>query len=440
MSDVQSIRRAILDDILNRTIPGKAIVILGPRRAGKSHLLREIVALSKEEYIFLNGEDAAVARLLGDRTYTNYGMLIGQHKLLVIDEAQKIPNIGPSLKFLVDSFPDLKIIATGSSMFDLDQNLGEPLTGRKQTYHLYPFAQMELNQVERAVAIKSNLEDRLIFGSYPELQRMSTREEKAEYLKEIVNSYLLKDILALDSIRNSQKIYDLLRLLALQVGQQVSLAELGNAVGMSKNTVERYFDLLEKCFVIQRVQGFSRNMRKEIVKMSKWYFLDNGIRNTIIANHNPLALRTDTGALWENYLVMERMKYQSIKRMLVHNYFWRTYDQQELDWVEDRGGKLYGFEFKWNENKIAKVPSGWASAYPDAVYSVINPSNYLQWISGDGMSSEEKMLVSDIVKPKKAKTKKKSESKKRTSSSVKAKKKKGSDKVTGADAKKRKKK
>ncbi len=417
MSDVQNIRRAILDDILNRAIPGKAIVILGPRRAGKSHLLREIVSLSKEEYIFLNGEDAAVARLLGDRTYTNYGMLIGQHRLLVIDEAQKIPNIGPALKFMVDSFSDLKIIATGSSMFDLDQNLGEPLTGRKQTYHLYPFAQMELGQVESAVAVKSKLEDRLIFGSYPELQRMQSREDKAEYLKEIVNSYLLKDILALDSIRNSQKIYDLLRLLALQVGQQVSLAELGNAVGMSKNTVERYFDLLEKCFVIQRVQGFSRNMRKEIVKMSKWYFLDNGIRNTIIANHNPLALRTDTGALWENYLVMERMKYQSIKRMLVHNYFWRTYDQQELDWVEDRGGKLYGYEFKWSESKVPKAPSSWLSAYPDAVYSVINPSNYMQWISSDGMSAEENLVVKELAKVKLPKRLKKPVLKERTSSS-----------------------
>lgn len=389
MNALPYIRRTVFDQLIRDIQPGKVMVILGPRRSGKSHLLKVYLDQFKNNYLFLNGEDAAVGNVIGTRTFTNYHSLIDDNKLLVIDEAQKIQGIGAALKFMVDSFPKLKIIVTGSSMFDLDQNVGEPLTGRKQTFHLYPFSQMELMQVENAVQIQSNLEDRLIFGSYPELLKLASREQKAEYLKEIVNSYLLRDILALDSIRNSQKIYDLLRLLAFQVGKQVSLQELGNSVGMSKNTVERYFDLLTKCFVIHRVQGFSRNLRKEMTKMAKWYFLDNGIRNTIIANHNPLAFRADVGELWENYLVMERLKFQSGTRMLANNFFWRTHDQQELDWLEDRGGKLYGYEFKWNVNKNPKAPAAWSGTYPDAMYSVINPSNYLQWITGKGMSAEE---------------------------------------------------
>lgn len=396
MSNSVNIRRAIQDRIFQRMRPGKAVVILGPRRSGKSHLLKEILSQFKGRYIFLNGEDVAVASLLRRQTFTSYFSLLHDNELVLIDEAQKIPGIGNALKFMVDSFPDVKVIATGSSMFDLDQNVGEPLTGRKTTFHLYPFAQQELNQIQDSVAIQSSLEDRLIFGSYPELLKLNSREDKAEYLQEIVNSYLLKDILALDSIRNSQKIFDLLRLLAFQVGAEVSLEELGKMVGMSKNTVERYFDLLSKCFVIQRVQGFSRNLRKEIVKTSKWYFTDNGIRNTIIANLNPLYLRDDTGALWENYMVTERLKYQANTGMLVNNFFWRTYDQQELDWIEDRGGQLYGYEFKWNANKTPKVPVAWANNYPGALFSVVNPSNYIAWITGDGMTSEEKLYQKNL--------------------------------------------
>lgn len=423
MSPLNDIQRTILQHLINNTQAGKVMLVLGPRRAGKSHLLHAFLDKWKGTYLFLNGEDEAVGRLIASRTFTNYAGLIGDNQLLIIDEAQKIQGIGPALKFMVDSFPDLKIIATGSSMFDLEQNLGEPLTGRKITYHLFPFAQDELMQIENAVTVNANLEDRLIFGSYPELQKLSSREQKAEYLKEIVNSYLLKDILSLDNIRNSQKIYDLLRLLAFQVGSLVSLQEIGNTIGMSKNTVERYMDLLSKCFVIQRVGGFSRNGRSEITKMAKWYFFDNGIRNTLIANHNPMQFRGDAGPLWENYIVMERLKYQSNTRMLVNNFFWRTHEQQELDWVEDRGGKLYGFEFKWGADKFPKVPPAWARTYPDAMYSVINPSNYLQWITSTGLTDEETaLIVKPKVKKKSAgKAKKKVLKKKPTSSLVKPK-------------------
>lgn len=420
MSGDYRIYRTVLDQLINKIRPGKVMLILGPRRAGKSHLLDAYVAQTNDRYIFLNGEDDAVGRLIGTRTFTNYASLIGDNKLLIIDEAQKIQGIGPALKFLVDSFPDLKIIATGSSMFDLDQKLGEPLTGRQMVFNLFPFSQLELSQAENVIDTQANLESRLIYGSYPELVNLPTHQQKAEYLKEIVNSYLLKDVLALDSIRNSQKIYDLLRLLALQLGQQVSLQELGAKVGMSKNTVERYLDLMEKCFVIKRVHGFSRNLRNEITKMSKWYFLDNGIRNAIISNLNPLVLRGDVGALWENYLVMERLKYQSDTRMLVNNYFWRTHNQQELDWVEDRGGKLHGFEFKWSPNKTPRVPSAWTDGYPGALFSTINSANYLSWITGDGMSAEEVALLPKQKPVKKsAKKAKKKVSKKKPASSLK---------------------
>ncbi|MEO5644843.1 MAG: ATP-binding protein [Bacteroidia bacterium] len=419
MDKTQTIKRALFDSLVKKILPGKVVVILGPRRTGKSFLLKQILSVVKEKYLLLNGEDNAVVELLQNRRVSNYKKMLGDVRLLVIDEAQKIPGIGFALKLMVDEIEDLKIIATGSSMFDLDQNIGEPLTGRKNTFYLFPLAQMELDQVENAVDIKNNLEDRLIFGSYPELQKLESREAKAEYLKEIVNSYLLKDILSLDSIRNSTKIHDLLRLLALQVGKEVSLEELGRQTGMSKNTVERYFDLLTKVFVIYRVQGFSRNLRKEIVKMSKWYFYDNGIRNTIIANHNPLHLRADVGELWENYLLSERLKFQSYNNVLVNNYFWRTYARQELDWVEDRGGKLYGYEFKWSENKTPKVPSGWIENYPNADFTVINSGNYLDWITGKSdlfFPATEKKKKKGIIKKEKGIVKKNIPHKKPTKS------------------------
>ena len=228
---------------------------------------------------------------------------------------------------------------------------------------------------------KGNLRTRLIYGNYPELIHKSGNEGKAEYLREVINSYLLKDILAFENIRNSDKIVALLRLIAFQIGGEVSLQELGTQLSMSKNTVEKYLDLLSKVFVIHKVGGFSRNLRKEITKNSRWYFYDNGLRNLLIANVNPIELRNDIGILWENYIISERIKFQRYNKMIVNNYFWRTYDQQEIDWVEERGGNLYGYEFKWNPKKRVKVPGAWKKQYKEAKFEVINQENYLNWIT-----------------------------------------------------------
>jgi predicted AAA+ superfamily ATPase len=230
------------------------------------------------------------------------------------------------------------------------------------------------------VVTKSRPADRLVFGNYPELWHLESDSEKAEYLLGMVSSYLLKDILEFNGIRNAAKVSDLLRLIAFQPGKEVSLDELSKHLGISKNTVDRYLDLLQKVIVIQKIPGFSRNLRKEVTRHSRYYFTDNGIRNALINNFNPLALRNDTGELWENYVIMERIKFQSYHQLPSKSYFWRTYQQQEIDWVEDRGGKLYAYEIKWNENRKSKVPSAWANSYPDASFEVITPSTYLNWI------------------------------------------------------------
>ncbi len=374
-------KRAIQDALLKKLRPNKVLVLIGPRRIGKTILIRQLLELQQEPYLLLNGEDSGVQLTLKERNAENYSRLLAGKKLLVIDEAQKIPDIGHILKLMIDEIKGLKILVTGSSAFDLDNKLGEPLTGRRITFQLFPLAQMELSETENLVQTRNRLEDRMVFGSYPEILLYDAPEEKAAYLKELVNSYLLKDILSYDNIRNSVKILDLLRLLAFQTGKEVSLEELGKQLQISKNTVERYLDLLSKVFVVYRLQGFSRNLRKEITKSSKWYFYDNGIRNVLMANLNPLALRNDTGELWENYLLSERLKYQAYSGMLVNNYFWRTYQQQEIDWVEDRGGKLYAYELKWSLSKKLNAPSAWREGYPKEKFEVISPENYLKWIS-----------------------------------------------------------
>lgn len=224
------------------------------------------------------------------------------------------------------------------------------------------------------------MRERLVFGNYPELLQIKNRNDKTDYLREMVNAYLLKDILAFERIRNADKILNLLRLIAFQVGSEVSYQELGQQLSMSKNTVENYLDLLSKVFVLHKLSGFSRNLRKEVSKSNKWYFYDNGLRNLIIANLNPLEIRNDIGQLWENYIISERLKYQKYNRMVVNNYFWRTYDQQEIDWVEERDGKLFGYEFKWMHNKKLKIPNSWQSTYAEAEYEIINADNYLNWL------------------------------------------------------------
>ncbi len=375
------IERAISKKLLKQLVPNKVVVLLGARRIGKTSLLKYLTPMIAESILQLNGEDSATVQVLKQRTVENYKRLLSKHKILIIDEAQKIPDIGQILKLMVDEIEGIRIIATGSSMFDLSNKLGEPLTGRKITFQMYPLAQMEYMTEENLIQTHANLEERLIYGSYPELLQNKSNEEKAAYLKELVNSYLLKDILEHDGVRNSGKLIDLLRLVAFQIGKEVSLDELGRQLGMNKNTVDKYLDLLSKVFVIYKVQGFSRNLRKEITKSSKWYFYDNGIRNTLIANFNPISIRNDIGELWENYLLSERIKYQQYTGMIVNNYFWRTYQKQEIDWVEERGGKLYAYEIKWKADKKVKVPGAWKEGYPESKFEVITSANYLDWIT-----------------------------------------------------------
>ncbi|GEC70718.1 hypothetical protein SAMN05443543_102346 [Flavobacterium flevense] len=371
-----------IDTIFDKKVlPNKVLILLGARRVGKTAFIKNYLsAIPKEDYLQLNGEDIHDADLLKERSVANYKRLLANVKVLVIDEAQNIPEIGLILKLIVDSIEDIKIIATGSSVFDLSNKLGEPLVGRKNTIYLFPLAQIEFNKYENFKETTQKLEERLLFGSYPELEQYPDWNDKINYLKEIVNSYLLKDILVYEGIKQSNKILDLLKLIAFQLGQEVSLQELARQLGISKNTVESYLDLLSKVFVVYKVPGFSRNLRKEITKSNRWYFYDNGIRNAIIANFSRLDSRTDVGALWENYLASERIKFQNYTQKTITNYFWRTYDQQELDWLEEENGVLHGYEFKWNENRKAKIPTAFAKAYPEASFEVINKGNYLDFI------------------------------------------------------------
>ncbi len=359
--------------------PGKAIVIYGPRRVGKTTLLKKYLE-NEENYLLVSGEDIFIREFLSSNSIDKLRNFIGEKTLLVIDEAQFIPSIGLNLKLIIDHLPHVKVIATGSSTFDLAKQVGEPLTGRKSVIKMYPLSQIELGELENAAQTKANLDSRLIYGSYPEVITMSSDKEKQEYLHDLVSSYLLKDILAFEGIQKSKKIFDLLTLLTFQIGKEVSHQELATQLSMSKGTVDKYLDLLEQVFVLINLRGFSRNLRKEVTKTSRYYFNDTGIRNAIINNFNPLRLRDDVGALWENYLVMERLKKQQYKMIRSNNYFWRTYDQKELDWVEERDGMLYGYEFKWGQAN-PKPPKVWHETYPNSLYECITAENYISFIT-----------------------------------------------------------
>jgi len=299
-------------------------------------------------------------------------------RFLVKVEAQYVEDIGRKVKLLIDEVQPLHIIITGSSSFGLEKK-SEPLLGRKHTYQLFPIAQCELKKHENMLQTRQNLDDRLVYGCYPELLSLGSNDKKTEYLSELVNTLLLKDILAFEEIRNAQKLKELLKLIAHQVGAEVSEEELGRQLGIGKNTVARYLDLLSKVFIIFSRQGYSRNLRKEIVKSKKWYFYDNGIRNAIISNFNLVPVRTDIGMLWENYFIAERLKRNSYLQNYINSYFWRTYDQQEIDLIEVQNEKLTAFECKWQEQKI-KIPGAFAKAYPDSSFQIIHKENYLTWI------------------------------------------------------------
>lgn len=378
---MQLIHRALTTSFLEKLSPNKVLVLLGARRVGKTVFINQLIKNHlHEDLLLLNGEDMATAEVLSNRRVENYKALLGDKKLLIIDEAQGISEIGRILKLMVDNLPGLKIIVTGSSMFDLSNKLGEPLTGRQYTFKLYPLSQMEYTPNESIIETSARLEERMIFGNYPELLLFNDREEKKRYLNELISAYLLKDILSFEGIRNSSKMINILRMIAFQLGKEVSLEEVGRHTGLSRNTVERYLDLLSKVFIVFKLPGFSKNLRSEITKTSRWYFFDNGIRNALIANFNPLSLRNDTGELWENYVIAERIKFQQYTDYYSANYFWRTYQQQEIDWIEEMDGRLHAYEIKYNTHKKAKVPTAWAQAYPEASFDVINPENYLDWI------------------------------------------------------------
>ncbi len=360
--------------------PNKVIIILGTRRVGKTVLIKQIEKQFVGKSLLMNAEDSLTQDFLSHKTTSNYKSKLQGIDLFILDEAQVIPDIGNILKLIVDEIEGIKIIATGSSSFDLLNRFGEPLTGRSFTFHLFPFSIKEFLSIESPIESIIKLEERLVYGMYPELLEYKTNFEKEFYLKNLVNNYLLKDIFSLDGIRGTSKIMDLLKLLAYQTGNEVSLNELGNQLGMSKNTVEKYLDLLSKIFVIYELKAFSKNLRKEVTKSKKWYFYDNGIRNAIIDDFSPISLRKDIGSLWENFIISERLKWNQYNMFDTAMYFWRTYDQQEIDLVEKNKSQLEVFEIKWNKTK-SKIPKAWQNNYPDSTFNTITKSNFTNWLS-----------------------------------------------------------
>lgn len=374
------ITRTIESRIYERMQPNKVMLLFGPRRVGKTVLMRNIINNTPGNHLILNGEDYDTLTLLEPQSIANYRKLLDGIDLLAIDEAQNITDVGKKLKLIVDEVPGIRVIATGSSSFDLQNKAGEPLVGRSSRFQLHPFSQQELGTQENTLSTRQNLEERLIYGAYPELISISNLNRKKEYLRDIINSYLLKDILMIDGVKNSRKMMDLLRLISYQTGSEVSYDELGKQLGLSRNTVERYLDLLSQVFIIYRAGAFSRNLRKEISKGAKWYFYDNGMRNAIVNEFKALQVRNDIGVLWENYLMSERIKLLSNRGDETQHYFWRTYDGQEIDLIEAAGNKVSAFEFKWGD-KHKKAPRAFADNYTDATYQVINQQNYLDFIT-----------------------------------------------------------
>jgi predicted AAA+ superfamily ATPase len=360
--------------------PNKVLVIYGPRRVGKTTLLQAFLASTSLNYKLDSGDNIRTQHLLSSQDFRDILAYVEGYELLAIDEAQEIPHIGKALKIIVDQVQGISVIVTGSSSFELTGQVGEPLTGRKRTLTLYPFAQSELRAVYNRHELRENLASWLIFGSYPEVVEAPTQQSKIEVITEIMDSYLLKDILAFDRVRHSRSLVNLLRLLAFQVGHEVSLNELATQIGMDVKTIQRYLDLLEKAFVVIRVGGFSRNLRKEVTSKAKYYFYDNGIRNALVAQFNRLEQRNDVGQLWENFVFVERLKRRTYASLHANVYFWRTYDQQEIDFVEEREGKLFGYECKWSLRRRMAPPKSWSAAYPEAEFVVITPDNYVDFV------------------------------------------------------------
>ena len=367
------IHRIVLSQIKNFLIPGKVLVLYGPRQVGKTTLANDLLASIQLRSRFVNADELIYREPLSSQNRQRLGEVLDDADLLVIDEAQRVPNIGINLKILIDSFPRAIILATGSASFELANKISEPLTGRTLTFNLFPVSYPEICETIGVIEARNQLERWLVWGGYPAIVSTENPALREKLLGELVGAYLYRDILEMEGIRRSDKIVDLLRLLAFQIGHEVSITELATSLALSRQTVDRYLDLLEKVFVIFRVVGFSRNLRKEVTKNPRYYFFDNGVRNSLIQNFNPLPLRNDVGQLWENYLTVERRKANQAAGRSVNSYFWRTYDQKEIDCIEEHGGKLYGYEFKWQSGEMRRAArKEFSDAYPQSVLTTVS--------------------------------------------------------------------
>ena len=375
------IERLLKNLIEKRLYRNKAIIVIGPRQVGKTTLLKMIVSDTKNKVLEWNCDEPDVRRKLTEPTSTELKAEIGDADLILIDEAQRVKNIGITLKLLIDNYPEKQVIATGSSAIEMSNSINEPLTGRKYEYVMYPFSCEELFNEFGEQEERRMLERRLIYGSYPEV--VNNSGEERETLTELVGSYLYKDIFSFQDVRKPEIIEQLLQALALQIGSEVSYNELGRLLGLNTATVQRYIDLLEKSYVVFHLRSFSRNVRYELKKSRKIYFYDNGVRNALIGDYKPLALRNDTGALWENYIIAERLKHNAYNTFYGKSYFWRTQQQQEIDYIEDIDGVLHTYEFKWSESKHPRLTDTFAKAYPDHTFTVVSPENYQSFVKGE---------------------------------------------------------
>lgn len=358
---------------------GKAIVVIGARQVGKSTLFNMVLEGRKEPVLRLNCDEPEVQEMLTAMNTQELKLLIGQNKILVIDEAQRVENIGMTLKRITDNFPEVQLLVTGSSSFELQNKLNEPLTGRKFEYHLFPLSTGELLNAQGLLSVKQTLESRLIFGSYPDI--FNHQEDAKDLLYNLSSSYLYKDLLNLESVRRPALLGKLLTALALQVTSEVSYNELAQTVGTDNKTVEKYIDLLEKCYIVFKLNGFSRNLRTELKRAKKFYFYDNGIRNAILQNFAPLALRQDVGALWENFFISERIKANQYGCRYVNGYFWRTNQRQEIDYIEECDGQFSIFEMKRNPKRANnQFPNTFLTTYDVKEKTIITPENWLEWV------------------------------------------------------------
>ena len=369
------INRDLTNVALQKLHKGKVIVLIGPRQVGKTTLINAL--LNDKEYLFLDGDDNSVSDLLSNANTEQLRSIIGNYKYVFIDEVQRIPNIGLKLKIMVDQIKDVQVIVSGSSAFDINNLTQEPLTGRKFEYQMFPVSWSEFEKNVGYVKAHQQLELRMLYGMYPDV--INNFGNEYEILKNLVSSYLYKDILALAGIRKSNVLEKILQALALQVGSEVSYNEIAQLVGVDKNTVNNYIDLLEKSFVIFRLNSFSKNIRNEIKANKKIYFYDNGVRNMVIGNFNNLALRQDKGALWENFMISERMKHLSYSQSNAKPYFWRTTTQQEIDYIEINADEVSAFEFKWASTKKAKLPKSFIEAYNPS-FLVVNKDNFRDFL------------------------------------------------------------